>query len=154
MQVIRYYPTIIITMAVLALLVFCVCKVRRRIYGEKFAEAFKIVSSYLLAAAAISGIVTLVLSFIYSNQVALSVGLWSLLAILTIRTIILIIGEEIANKKNPLYESSKVAPTIDLHEEGNEKETRIDLSKIETGTKIIKNEKVDDDDDFEQMELM
>ena len=48
MQVISYFPTILIAMSILALLIFCFCKLKSLEYGFKFVGAFKVVSSYLI----------------------------------------------------------------------------------------------------------
>ena len=151
MQVIRYFPTIIITMAILALLIFCFCKLKNLEYGFKYVGAFKVVSSYLIMSSAVSGIITLILAFFTSNQVALSVGLWALLGLLSIRVFVLVICDWIKVKKDPVYVSSNDASVIDLENEDNEE--KVDLSKVETGTKIIVNDD-EDDDDLEKMELM
>ena len=150
MQVFRYFPTVLITMAILALLVFCFCKLKALEYGYKYVGAFKVISSYLIMSSAVSGLVTLILAFFTSNQVALSVGLWVLLSMISIRTFILVIIDWIKLRKNPVYVSSNNASVIDLEDENQEK---VDLSKVETGTKIIVNDD-DDDDDLEKMELM
>lgn len=151
MQVIRYFPTIIITMAILALLIFCFCKLKKLEYGFKYVGAFKVVSSYLIMSSAVSGIITLILAFFTSNQVALSVGLWALLGLLSIRVFVLVICDWIKVKKDPVYVSSNDASVIDLENEDNEE--KVDLSKVETGTIIIVNDD-EDDDDLEKMELM
>ena len=152
MQIFRYFPTIIVAMAILALFIFCMCKMKNRPYGNKFIGAFKIVSSYLIGASVISGIVVLILAFFASSNIALSVGLWGLLAILSIRVFVLTIGEEIKYKKDPAYDKNIPVSTIDLDEKDEDYVPNVDLSKVDTGTKIIVNE--DDDDDEEKMELM
>ena len=152
MQIFRYFPTIIIAMAILALFIFCMCKMKNRPYGNKFLGAFKIVSSYLIGASVISGIAVLILAFFVSSNIALSVGLWGLLAILSIRVFVLTIGEEIKYKKDPAYDKNIPVSTIDLDEKDEDYVPNVDLSKVDTGTKIIVNE--DDDDDEEKMELM
>ena len=150
MQIFRYFPTILISMAVLALFIFCVCKMKHRQYGNKFIEAFKIVSSYLIGGSVISGLAIAILSFITSTNEAFSIGLWSFLSILSIRVFILVICEEIAYKRNPnhdkVYENSAIDVTDDKYYDS------LDLSKVDTGTKVIVNE--DDDDEEEKMELM
>ena len=150
MQVFRYFPTVLITMAILALLVFCFCKLKALEYGYKYVGAFKVISSYLIMSSAVSGLVTLILAFFTSNQVALSVGLWVLLSMISIRTFILVIIDWIKLRKEPVYVSSNNASVVDLEDENQEK---VDLSKVESGTKIIVNDD-DDDDDLEKMELM
>ena len=152
MQIFRYIPTIILSMAILALFIFCICKMKNRPYGNKYIGALKIVSSYLIGASVISGIAVLILAFFVSSNVALSVGLWSLLSILSIRVFILTIVEEIAYRKNPAYDSNIPVSTIDLEATDEDYIPNVDLSKVDTGTKIIVNE--EDDDDDEKMELM
>ena len=151
-QMFRYYPTIIVAMAILALFIFCICKMKNRPYGKSYLGAFKIVSSFLIGASTISGILVLVLAFFVSSNVALSVGLWSFLSILSIRSFILTIVEEIAYRKDPAYDSKMPVSTINLEEHDKDYVPNIDLSKVDSGTKIIVNE--NDDDDEETMELM
>lgn len=155
MQLFRYFPTIIIVLAVIALFLFCLGRIKRNLFEITYGGSFKVASSFLIGSATISGILTLIFAFIYNNQVAISIGIWSLLSIISIRSFIYAIVEIIRAKKNKgnvelVEEAKNVEAIVKDNGEGN---SHIDLSKVDTGTRIITNENVDDDDEG-KMELM
>ena len=155
MQLFRYFPTIIIVLAVIALFLFCLGRIKRNLFEITYGGSFKVASSFLIGSATISGILTLIFAFIYSNQVAISIGMWSLLSAISIRSFVYAIVEIIRTKKNKgnvelVQEAKNIETIIEDNGEGN---SHIDLSKVDTGTRIITNENVDDDDEG-KMELM
>ncbi|MCI5745518.1 MAG: hypothetical protein MR270_04470 [Erysipelotrichaceae bacterium] len=150
-NIITYIPKFIIVMAILALFIYCLFKIKKDIPDEKYLGCFKIVSSFLIVTSALSGIIAMILSFITSGVVAVSVGIWSFIGILSIRTFIYAIVEIIKAHKQAL----KIASNYDeqVIDVDKENEDKVDLSKVDTGTRIIKNDKVSSDDD-EKMEFM
>ena len=143
---------LIIALAILALFIFCVGRARKnQSMRHKYAEDFKIVSSFLIGASALAGIIALICFFITDSQIAISVGIWSLLSILSIRTFIYTIIEIVKNKNVVVNANTNSEAPIDIND--NKENNLNDLSKVDTGTKVIINNDVDDDDD-EKMELM
>ncbi len=151
LQLFRFIPIFIIALAVLGLFLFCLGKIKKNDYASRYVGSFKIVSSYLIGAATISGILTLIIAFFVNSQTAVNVGMWSLLSALSVRVFIFAIVEAIRNRKNKDFVTAQ--PVIDKENIVEEEHHSIDLSKVETGTKIIENDEVDDDED-EKMELM
>lgn len=154
MNVMTFMPYILFAIAVFGLLIFCICKLKRRAYGDRFIGSFKIVSSYLIMSSALAGIVGMILFFILDSTAAFGITCWGLLSIIGFRTIILIIGEEIAYKKNPLrdqvvYKKKVVSSNevIDAYEDN----LNLANTSFDNGTKVITND-VDDED--EKMEFM
>ena len=140
-------------MLVLALLVFCMCKIKKRAYGDRYFNAFKIVSSFSIISASLSSILAFVLCFIISIEQALSIGMWAYLAIMGLRTITLVAIEEILYKKNPARDGQVYQSTTQSTSNEYSELAPLNLQNVDTGTKVIKNEKVNDDDD-EKMEFM
>ena len=131
-----------------------------RILGRNIRDSFKSVfRNFSLSLASIACIIitlivvsiAMILSFITSGVVAVSVGIWSFIGILSIRTFIYAIVEIIKAHKQAL----KIASNYDeqVIDVDKENEDKVDLSKVDTGTRIIKNDKVSSDDD-EKMEFM
>lgn len=149
-----FAPYILLGLAVFALLIFCICKLKRRAYGDRFIGAFKIVSSYLIMSSAIAGIAGMILFFVLDSTSAFGITCWGLLSILGFRTISLIIGEEIAYKKNPLRDNvstSKQSYGSSRYENEEVDNLNLEHTSFESGTKVITND-VDDED--EKMEFM
>ena len=150
LQLFRYIPIFILALAILGLFLFCLGKIKRNDYAQKYIGSFKIVSSFLIGAATISGILTLIIAFFFNSQTSVNVGMWSLLSVLSVRVFIFAIVEAILAKKN---KNNVTINTVSKKDILFEEQPSIDLSKVETGTKIIENEDVDDDED-EKMELL
>lgn len=147
----RFLPFLLISLLVIGLLIFALCKLRKRRYGEKLFGGFKIASSYLLYSSIITGLISLLLCFVVSNDFAYAFSCWGLVGIIAIRTIIFVIMQEIRISKNPEIEpvNEVVSPTNTPI--GN----NLNLSNVDMGTKVIVNENAsDDDEEDETMELM
>ena len=154
MNVFSFMPYIILSIIVFGLLVYCICKLRKRAYGEKYIEACKIVSSYVIVSSSFAGILGLISFFLVDSTSAYGIGCWGLLSIIGFRTLALVISEEIAYKKNPLRDNVvKVSsPKFNSSNDSVDLTENINLSNVDSGTKIIKNDL--DEDEEEKMELM
>ncbi len=154
MQIFRFMPTILIAMALLALFLFCISKIKHRRYALTYLNAFKIVSGMLILASAIAGCVTMILCFVTDTTLSLNIGSWLILSCLGIRTIVFVIIEAICYKKDPLYDAVRTVSTSATSTISTDSTNNLnDLSKVDTGTKVIVNDNVDDSDE-EKMELL
>lgn len=154
-QIFRFMPTIIIAMAILALFLFCISKVKHRRYATTYMYSFKLVSGMLIFASFVAGLVAMILCFVTDTSLSLNIGSWLILSVLGIRTLVFAIIEAFAYKKDPLRDasrsvSSQSSTSSTITDTSNNLN---DLSKVETGTKVIVNDGVDDNDE-EKMELM
>lgn len=151
-QLFRYTPIMILALAILGLFIFCVGRLKKgKAIQYKYMACFKITSSFLIGSATIAGVITLICSFFTNSQISMNVGTWALLSILSIRTFIFAIIEIIKARKFN-FETSPVTKDNEPITINDNENNLNDLSKVETGTKIINNDDVDDED--EKMELM
>ena len=117
--------------------------------------SFKLVSGMLIFASFVAGLVAMILCFVTDTSLSLNIGSWLILSVLGIRTLVFAIIEAFAYKKDPLRDairsvSSQSSTSSTITDTSNNLN---DLSKVETGTKVIVNDGVDDNDE-EKMELM
>lgn len=159
-NVFRMIPNLLISILLCTLLVFAICRLSKQSYGYRFMGAFKIISSYLMVATLLSGFVSLILPFFLSREMAFVYSFYAVIIVLMVRTLFLVIfefvrfkkhGDEeviLSSKKPNLAPASSSESNAPIHEET----PKVDLSKVDSGTKVIVND-VDDDED-EKMELM
>lgn len=161
-NIFRMIPTLLISMVLCALLVFAICRLSKQSYGYRFGASFKMISSYLIFSTILSGIIALILPFYVSREIAFIYSFYSVLILLMIRTLFLVILEFIRFKKHgnveeispsPVLSKKSSLPVEETIQVSDKESKKVDLSKVDSGTKVIVNDAVDDDDD-EKMELM
>lgn len=155
LQIFRFMPTILIAMAILGLFLFLVSKLKHRRYALTYLNAFKILSGMLIFSSFIAGCVSMILCFVTDTTLSLNVGSWLILSCLGIRTLIFVIVEAIFYRKDPLYDATRTTTPVNTNSVTSTDTTNNlnDLSKVDTGTKVIVNDSVDDSDE-EKMELL
>lgn len=145
--VFRNVPFLLLILATLGLFVWIFNKVSKQTYGERFFGSFKIVCSYLLISSFIGGLTCFITSFFKNTSNSMLIGFATMLLTLIARCIVLVLVEFIKYKRNPL-----VAVNIPTNNNVENIGNNLDLSHVESGTKVIVNDKANDDD--ETMELM
>lgn len=146
----RFLPVLLIAILVMGLIIFGICKIKKRSYGEKLFGGFKIVSNYLFMSSLIGGLISFILCFVVSNEFAYAFGCYGLIAIIALRTLIFVIMQEIRLTKNPDLEPVSSSTTYSTSSPlGN----NLKLSNVDMGNKVFINDNVNDDED-ETMELM
>lgn len=153
----RFMPFVLISLVVIPLFTFGICKIKKHSYADRFVDSFKITSSHYIMSSILAGIVALIASFFVGNSTVFMIGAWGSLLLVVLRQFIFVIVEEVYLGKHPEENVINVTPVTannNVTTSTTKKEKLVlDNKPIDMKSKVIKNENVDDDEE-ETMDFM
>lgn len=153
----RFMPFILISLVVIPLFTFGICKIKKHSYADRFVDSFKITSSHYIMSSIFAGIIALIASFFVNSSTIFMIAAWGALLLVVLRQFIFVIVEEIYLKKHPEENIINVTPVSsnnNVTSTSTKKEKLVlDNQPIDMKAKVIKNENVDDDEE-ETMDFM
>lgn len=138
----RFYPFILIALAILAMLANFAAKSKNREYCDTWTKGLKLSANYLFISSVIAGLIGLILSFIVRQDLAFTIATWSSIAIVGIRTIVFVIMEELECRKQDINN-----PKQDDDDDNDDDDIIINDNSNE---KVVS---IDDDDEFKMKKI-